>query len=113
MKRKYVGTHLIAELYGCKNNLDDAQLIRSALKGAALVCKATVLHSKFHKFSPKGITGYLLLAESHISIHTWPELNYAAVDIFTCGNMRSEKALRYIFEALGPSKVKAKKHLRG
>lgn len=97
-----VGKHLIAEFSQCRGcDLSDEKRIRSLLLEAALQCGATVLHEKFHRFSPQGITGYLLLAESHISIHTWPEYDYAAVDIFTCGKMRSRQALRSVREGLG------------
>lgn len=65
--------------------LDDAVLILEALTLAAKEARATILETAYHRFSPHGITAFLLLSESHISIHTWPELNKAAVDIYTCG----------------------------
>lgn len=91
-----VGTHVIAELYGCKGVLDHVTTVQEILTKAAQLCGAHILHSKFHKFSPQGLTGYLLLSESHISIHTWPEHGYAAIDVFTCGKMNPKVAVEYI-----------------
>ncbi len=108
----HLGTHIIAEFFGC-SNLEDKPLIQEGLKEAASRCGATIIHTKFHEFSPHGLTGYLLLAESHISIHTWPEYHYAAVDIFTCGNLRPEEGLKHLENILKASKVKTKKILRG
>ncbi len=112
IKREYLGTHIIVELFGCQR-LNDAALIRRILKETARLCGVTVLHTKFHKFSPQGLTGYVLLAESHISIHTWPEYGYAAVDVFTCGLMDTGKAITYLAEQLGASQVETKEMLRG
>jgi S-adenosylmethionine decarboxylase len=81
-----LGKHVIAELYGCNSGfLDDESYLETALIRAAKVSGATVLDSMFRRFHPQGVTGVVLLAESHISIHTWPEKGYAAVDVFTCG----------------------------
>ena len=113
IKQTYLGTHIIAEIFGCQN-IDNLSFIRAALIEAAKVCGATVLHTKFHRFSPHGITGYVLLAESHISIHTWPEYDYAALDIFTCGkNMDAQKAISYLEKQLQAQKVESKKLIRG
>jgi len=81
-----VGRHCIVELYdGNPHRLDDEDFIRDALKEAAERSGATLLSLTSHKFEPQGVTALALLSESHISIHTWPELGYAAVDAFTCG----------------------------
>ena len=81
-----LGTHLLMELNECNATvLDDMDLIKRALLEAADEAGATVVGELFHKFSPVGVTGIVCIAESHISIHTWPEHAYAAVDIFTCG----------------------------
>ena len=81
-----LGTHLLMELNECNATvLDDMDLIKRALLDAADEAGATVVGELFHKFSPVGVTGIVCIAESHISIHTWPEHAYAAVDIFTCG----------------------------
>ena len=81
-----LGTHLLLDLNECDAALlDDAAVVRHALLAAADEAGATVVGEVFHKFSPVGVTGILSIAESHISVHTWPEYAYAAVDIFTCG----------------------------
>lgn len=81
-----LGTHLLLDLNECDAALlDDVDVVRRALLAAADEAGATVVGEVFHKFSPMGVTGILSIAESHISVHTWPEYAYAAVDIFTCG----------------------------
>lgn len=112
IKQTYLGTHIIAELFDCQN-INNLSFVRTALIEAARVCGATILHTKFHQFSPQGLTGYILLAESHISIHTWPEYNYAAVDVFTCGPMNTEKAVHYLVGQFNAQKVDIRKMERG
>ena len=99
--------HLLLELYRCDyEKLNDESYLRCTLNRAAKLAKATVLNLISNKFEPQGVTAIVLLAESHISIHTWPESNYSAVDIFTCGqNMMPELASQYLIEVL-----KAKEH---
>jgi len=81
-----LGKHLIVEMYDCDVKvLDSIDLLRKALLEAAKSTKSTIIREFFHKFSPQGVTGVIVIAESHITIHTWPEYNYAAIDIFTCG----------------------------
>ena len=94
--------HLLLELYKCDYaKLNDESFLRCSLNRAAKFAKATVLNLISNKFEPQGVTAIALLAESHISIHTWPESNYSAVDIFTCGrNMLPELASQYLIEAL-------------
>ena len=94
--------HLLLELYRCNyEKLNDESFLRCTLNRAAKLAKATVLNLISNKFEPQGVTAIALLAESHISIHTWPESNYSAVDIFTCGqNMLPELASDYLIEAL-------------
>ena len=112
IKQTHLGTEIIAELFGCQK-LNDCKLIARSLKEAALLCGAAILHTKIHRFSPQGLTGYILLAESHISIHTWPECGYAAVDVFTCGLMDTEKAAQYLVKKLGAQKVSMRRIDRG
>jgi len=82
-----VGKHCILELYGCDSaRLDDEAFLRDTITAAAKRAGATLLNLITHAFEPQGVTGLALLAESHISIHTWPESGYAAVDVFTCGD---------------------------
>ena len=82
-----LGLHLLLELRDCNSGLlDDLNYIRLAMLRAAQDAGAHVIGESFHQFSPQGVTGILAIAESHISIHTWPEYRYAAADIFTCGS---------------------------
>ena len=99
--------HLLLELYRCDyEKLNDESYLRCILNRAAKLAKAIVLNLISNKFEPQGVTAIALLAESHISIHTWPESNYSAVDIFTCGqDMMPELASQYLIESL-----KAKEH---
>jgi len=94
--------HLLLELYGCDyEKLNDESFLRCTLNRAAKLANASVLNLISNKFEPQGVTAIALLAESHISIHTWPESYYSAVDIFTCGqNMMPELASQYLIESL-------------
>jgi S-adenosylmethionine decarboxylase len=98
------GKHCIGEIYGANSDLlNDEEFICKSLREAAMQSGATLLKIGSHKFHPQGVTAFALLAESHISIHTWPELQYANLDAFTCGSHTDpEKAfavLKKIFEA--------------
>ena len=101
-KLSHQSKHLLLELYRCDyEKLNDESFLRCTLNRAAKLAKATVLNLISNKFEPQGVTAIALLAESHISIHTWPESNYSAVDIFTCGqNMLPEVASQYLIEVL-------------
>ena len=109
------GIHLLADLHGIEAALlTDAERIDALLREAALAAGARILHSHFHTFGPgMGITGVLLLAESHISIHTWPEVGFAAADIFMCGAARPQLALEVIDQALAPGAREVKIVERG
>ena len=98
-----LGKHLLLELKDCdKEVLNDLSFIRDTLLSAASEAGATVLGESFHQFSPQGVSGVVVIAESHLSIHTWPEYGYAAADIFTCGNsVQLEKAAEILIEKLG------------
>ncbi|MGI6097993.1 MAG: adenosylmethionine decarboxylase [Dethiobacteria bacterium] len=81
-----LGRHILAEFYGCPAEmLNDQQMIEKLMVSAALEAGAEVREVVFHKFSPQGVSGVVVVSESHLAIHTWPELGYAAVDVFTCG----------------------------
>ncbi len=97
-----LGTHVLLELRECDPQLlDDLVYIREQLLNAAATVDAHVIGESFHQFSPQGVTGILSIAESHISIHTWPEHGYAAADIFTCGDQtKPDRAAAYIIAAL-------------
>ncbi|PKL72404.1 S-adenosylmethionine decarboxylase proenzyme [Candidatus Kuenenbacteria bacterium HGW-Kuenenbacteria-1] len=82
-----LGRHLLLELYDCNPEaLNDVDRITNTMTQAALASGATILKVEFHKFAPIGISGMIIIAESHLSIHTWPEYKYAACDVFTCGD---------------------------
>ncbi|MFM1799033.1 MAG: S-adenosylmethionine decarboxylase proenzyme [Cyanobacteriota bacterium] len=100
-----VGKHCILELYDCDSaKLDDESFLRTTITSAAQRAGATLLQLITHRFDPQGVTGLALLAESHISIHTWPESGYAAVDVFTCGDhTMPERACHVLQAALGAS----------
>lgn len=111
--KKPVGTHLIVDFWGAKK-IENPKKLEKILLLAAKKAGNTPLKFSFHKFNPQGLTGILLLAESHIAFHSWPEHNFFAIDIFTCGkNTMPEKALEILKEKLKPKKVKIKKIKRG
>ena len=87
MDKQALGHQLMVEYYGCSAaRLNDRDHIRDAMVAAAKATGATVVGDMFHEFNPHGISGVVVIAESHLAIHTWPEYGYAAVDLFTCGN---------------------------
>jgi S-adenosylmethionine decarboxylase proenzyme len=98
-----VGRQVVLDLYGCSTeHLDDVDWVRETMLEAARVAEATIIESVFHKFSPWGISGVVVIAESHLAIHIWPEHRYAAVDVFTCGDtMRLDRAAAYLAQAFG------------
>lgn len=98
-----LGRHLLVELHDCdKGALNDLGFLRKVMVDAAIDCGAVVLGESFHHFSPQGVSGVVIIAESHLSIHTWPEYGYAAVDVFTCGTtVQPEKAAEVLIEKLG------------
>ena len=86
MKNNTLGRHLLVEFYNCDQPiLDDVSLVDLHMNEAARACGATVVTSNFHRFEPWGVSGVVVISESHLAIHTWPEHGYAAVDLFTCG----------------------------
>jgi len=110
---RFAGTHLLVDLWGA-SNLGDPAHIDAALREAALAAGATILHSHFHHFSPNGgVSGVVVLAESHISIHTWPERNFAAVDIFMCGCCNPYESIPVLRAAFTPERVKLGEQRRG
>jgi S-adenosylmethionine decarboxylase len=99
-----LGKHLLLELNDCDYTLlNDINIIKSIMLAAAKEAGATVLGESFHQFSPQGISGVIIIAESHLSIHTWPEHGYAGADIFTCGTtVQPEKAAEVIIARMHP-----------
>lgn len=109
-----LGRHLLLELKDCNAEvLNDLDLLKNCLRDAAQKIGATVVNECFHEFSPHGISGVLVISESHLCIHTWPEYGYAAVDIFTCGDStKPELAVKPLIEKLGsknPSLIELKR----
>lgn len=112
---KTLGRHILAEIYDCDPNiLNDRELIEEILVKAALEAGAEVREVAFHKFSPQGVSGVVVISESHLAIHTWPELGYAAVDVFTCGErVNPWDACNYITEKFNANHMTATEVKRG
>ena len=109
----FAGTHLIFDFWGA-SQLDNLELMETALRESVDVAAATLLHIHLHHFTPNGgISGVAILAESHISVHTWPERSYAAFDVFMCGDAEPEKTIPVLKKAFTPGQVNITEHLRG
>jgi len=112
-KIQHAGVHLIAEFWNGRI-IEDKKEIKKILISAVEKANCTPLNIVIHKFEPQGITGVVLLAESHLTLHSWPEYNYVAIDIFTCGDRAvPDKALDYLKEIFAPEKVEIQKVERG
>ena len=110
---RFAGTHLIIDLYGARR-LDDLAHVERALKRCVEVAGATLLHIHLHHFTPNGgVSGVAVLSESHISIHSWPEADYAALDVFMCGDSKPQLAIGVLQEAFDPKHIAVGEHLRG
>jgi len=110
---RFAGTHLIVDLFGARR-LDDLEHIKRTLKRCVEVAGATLLHIHLHHFTPNGgVSGVAVLSESHISIHSWPEADYAALDVFMCGDAQPQKCIDILREAFGARDVVVKTHHRG
>lgn len=111
----YLGKQIIADLYHCDEELlDDLEYVRKTVVEAAEKAETRIIDCKFHKFTPQGVSGVVVIAESHIAIHTWPEYGYAAIDIFTCGNRSMPRlALKHVSRALKAKRVMYKELRRG
>ena len=109
----FAGTHLILDFWGAKH-LEDLNVVERALRQSVDRCNATLLHLHLHHFTPNGgISGVAVLAESHISVHTWPERGFAAFDIFMCGKANPEEAISVLKRAFHPRTMKITEKLRG
>lgn len=107
------GLHLIIDLFEAEK-LDDIDHIERALVDCVEAAGATLLHIHLHPFEPNGgVSGVAVLAESHISIHSWPERGYAALDAFMCGNAHPERCIEVLRDAFNPGRVKVREMLRG
>jgi S-adenosylmethionine decarboxylase len=109
----YAGTHLLLELWGAEN-ITSLEKVEKALIDSIKACGATLLEMKLHHFSPnQGISGIAIIKESHISVHTWPEFGYAAIDIFVCGEINPYKAIPVLKKAFKPKKMQLMEVKRG
>ena len=110
---KFAGTHLLVDvLKGTR--LDDIGHIEQTFRECIEVSGATLLHIHLHHFTPNGgVSGVAVLSESHISIHSWPEYGYAAIDIFMCGHAKPHLAIDVIRQAFEPEEIVVREHLRG
>jgi len=106
------GVHLIIDLHGAKR-LNDIEHIEATLRRCVEASNATLLHIHLHHFQPSGVSGVAVLAESHISIHTWPETGYAALDVFMCGSADPDKCIPVLREAFSAKSVGVSELLRG
>lgn len=111
----YDGRHLLADFHGCTGRLDDTALVERALRDAVTAAGATILDLNLHHFGEgQGVTGVALLAESHLSIHTWPEHDYAALDLFLCGRRHNiDAALKALADRFGPAEILKQTIARG
>ncbi|MCL6581004.1 MAG: adenosylmethionine decarboxylase [Firmicutes bacterium] len=110
-----LGRHVLAEMYGCDAGaLDSVEMVRQIMVDAATKAGAEIREVAFHKFSPQGVSGVVVISESHLAIHTWPEYGYAAVDVFTCGEKVDPwEALNAIADAFRSQQVTASEMKRG
>jgi S-adenosylmethionine decarboxylase proenzyme len=110
-----LGRQCIIEYYGCPTEtMNDLAAIEAAMTGAARKMGATIVASEFHQFNPYGVSGMVIISESHLSIHTWPEYGYAAVDVFTCGDVINPAVAHQILrEAFRPTKESFVEFKRG
>ncbi|MEO1022727.1 MAG: adenosylmethionine decarboxylase [Bacteroidota bacterium] len=110
-----LGRQILVEFYDCESGkLNDVQYIEEAMLGATKKANATIISHNFHKFSPYGVSGVIVIAESHVAIHSWPEYNYAAVDIFTCGETIDPWVIQEsLKEALGSDNTSSMEMKRG
>ena len=106
------GVHLIVDLHGAKR-LNDIEHIEATLRRCVEAARATLLHIHLHHFQPSGVSGVAVLAESHISIHTWPEIGYAALDVFMCGSADPDACIPVLREAFSANRVGVNELLRG
>lgn len=112
---KSLGRHILVEYYDCDpQSLDDIELVRRLMLEAAEISGATIVKEVFHRFSPHGVSGTVVIAESHLAIHTWPEHRYAAVDLFTCGDeVDPWKGFKHLRTGLGSKNHSATELRRG
>ena len=112
---KALGRQIVVEYYGCSSDaLNNVAFIKRSMRDAAIASGATIVQEAFHMFNPHGVSGVVVIAESHLAIHTWPEYGYAAVDLFTCGDdVDPDAAFLHLKEKLGAASFSAMELKRG
>jgi S-adenosylmethionine decarboxylase len=110
--KRYAGIHLLIDLYGA-SHLSDIAYIEKTMRQCVEASGATLLHIHLHRFEPDGVSGVAVLAESHISVHTWPESRYAAFDVFMCGDTHPEVCIEIMREAFKAERADVQEILRG
>jgi len=110
-----LGRHILAEYYSCDiSALDNITFLENCMRDAVVASGATIIDTRFHQFSPYGVSGVIVIAESHMAIHTWPEYGYAAIDFFTCGDRVDPwKAFDHMILTLKPLNYSTKEIKRG
>ncbi|NLR94171.1 adenosylmethionine decarboxylase [Flammeovirga agarivorans] len=111
----FLGKQLLGELYSCDHDaLNDPQKMKEIMEAAAITANTTIVQSVFHHFSPHGVSGVVVIQESHFAVHTWPEHNFVSVDFYTCGDTAfPEKAMEYLVHVLAPNSYELKEVNRG
>lgn len=106
--------HLLLELFECQSEaLDNPETVQSSLEKAAQAAQVTIVKSFFHRFSPQGVTGVVIIEESHLSIHTWPEHGYASIDFYTCGEANPEAAIAVVSNCFAAKRIETMMIERG
>lgn len=114
MKIEQLGRHILVEYYNCDEAiLGECELIEAYMNEAAIRTGATIVTSCFHTFNPWGVSGAVIIQESHITIHTWPEYGYASVDLYTCGDINPWEGFKYLSDVLKSEKSESTEVARG
>jgi len=109
-----LGRHLLVEMWDCDSRIDDVETIGRAIDEAVVAIGATLVQSHVHRYSPQGVTGLAVLAESHLSLHSWPEYGYLAADVFTCGTLTIPRRAVAVFEEIfAPGRIEVQEIERG
>ena len=111
----HLGQHILVEFYNCDKDIIDSEVkISELLTQSAKISNATIIKTTIHKFAPQGVSGVIVIAESHFAIHTWPEFNYVSLDIFSCGNnIDTSKAIEFLKKEFNSTKSEIKHIVRG
>jgi len=114
-KKEALGDHILLEFHGCPSHIiEDSDRVEKIFLEAARISRAHIVNSLFHKFNPHGVSGIIVISESHFAIHTWPEHEYAALDLFSCSkNIDLESTIQYLKENLKPKAVSTVELKRG